>query len=130
MYLFYLIKSDGNWVMSLIRAVYRKWNCGNKDNVKLVEKESKSEVRYAPQKKLDFNRKFDLNSRGRSRLKDPKIRRPLKIEKIRKKRSLRDISPRCLIPENIEKLRSIQSQFTKSNHVLKYIYSTTKSNQK
>lgn len=67
------------------------------------------------------------------------LKSPLQIEKLPpidsmkqkrlNKRSLKDISPRCLVPKNVEKLRSVRGQFDKLNHVLKYIYEVTKSNQ-
>ncbi|KAI6184776.1 hypothetical protein M3Y97_00632700 [Aphelenchoides bicaudatus] len=46
------------------------------------------------------------------------------------KRDIRGISPRCLVPKNVEMLRTVRQQFEKLNHVVKYMYDVTKSNQK
>ncbi|KAI6220025.1 hypothetical protein M3Y99_01631500 [Aphelenchoides fujianensis] len=46
------------------------------------------------------------------------------------KRSLPEVSPRCGTPANVRTLRQLQQQFHKLNHVIRYLHSVTKSNQK
>lgn len=143
-------ESDGNWVMALVRAAYRKWNCRNgvqfsiSNKVPRVEQTAVEVERHAseqtPLKYTTDQLKFTRTLISSKSKKEPHMRRPLQIEKLplhnstkemrRNKRSIRDISPRCLTPKSVKRLRTIRSQFVKLNHVLKYIYGVTKSNQK
>lgn len=93
---------------------------------------------YRNDRKSQLNKAALLESKS-SRLRRLGFIQPLRIEKLStqqidqkrvSKRSIRsDISPRCTVPKNVEKLRSVRNQFEKLNHVLKYIYGVTKSNQ-
>ncbi|KAI6196116.1 MLt-TeN (Mlt-10) related [Aphelenchoides besseyi] len=60
------------------------------------------------------------------------IQKLIGIKKIsaRSKRSVADISPRCNVSTNVQTLRDLQRQFDKMNHVVRYLYNVTKSNQK
>ncbi|KAI6193471.1 MLt-TeN (Mlt-10) related [Aphelenchoides besseyi] len=46
------------------------------------------------------------------------------------KRSVPEVSSRCTVPSNIKSLRQLQQQFDKINHVIRYLHTVTKSNQK
>ncbi|KAI6227650.1 hypothetical protein M3Y99_01226600 [Aphelenchoides fujianensis] len=69
------------------------------------------------------------------------VRKPMRIEKLARpqpevrrrvlrKRNVADISPRCNVSTNVQTLRDLQRQFDRLNHVVRYLYSVTKSNQK
>ncbi|KAI6220027.1 hypothetical protein M3Y99_01631700 [Aphelenchoides fujianensis] len=71
----------------------------------------------------------------------PPTAKPMRIEKLARpqpevrrrvlrKRNVADISPRCNVSTNVQTLRDLQRQFDRLNHVIRYLYSVTKSNQK
>ncbi|KAI6184775.1 hypothetical protein M3Y97_00632600 [Aphelenchoides bicaudatus] len=201
-------ESDGNWMTSLIRAIYRKWSCQNGTQTSLSNystKENHSQInvsikgskqmhnkpklpvyttnshqinkikptkqstsklsfigtpnkvqsipdiilnrrrfysnwrrarlQYSNYLKIDNRNAYQLPpspySNSKSHLNWPSRQRPKKSQQHRLyKRDIRGISPRCLVPENVDMLRTVRRQFEKLNHVVKYFYNVTKSNQK
>ncbi|KAI6236278.1 hypothetical protein M3Y95_00140600 [Aphelenchoides besseyi] len=116
---------DGNWLTSLVRSIYYRWQCPVKttDSVHTT-----SSIRT-----VDDRRRFLRERYNRTRLLTPKTKPKsanVNWRRKRRKRSSQPKSSRCQTPKHIQMLRNVSSYFNKFNEVLSYVYDISKSNEK
>ncbi|KAI6187312.1 Glucuronosyltransferase [Aphelenchoides besseyi] len=116
---------DGNWLTSLVRSIYCRWQCPLRTT---------DSVKTSFSGRTDSDRRRFLRERyNQTRLLKAKTNPKstnVNWRRKRRKRSTQPKSPRCQTPKHIEMLRNVSSYFNKFNEILSYVYNISKSNEK